>query len=33
MDDYLICFDKFFDYVDYFVVNVSSFNMFNLCDL
>ena len=26
VDDYLICFEKLFDYVDYFVVNVSSPN-------
>ncbi|MEM7549986.1 MAG: quinone-dependent dihydroorotate dehydrogenase [Bacteroidota bacterium] len=26
LDDYLICFDKLFDHVDYFVVNVSSPN-------
>ena len=26
VDDYLVCFDKLFDYVDYFVVNVSSPN-------
>jgi len=32
-DDYLICFDKLFDYVDYFVVNVSSPNTPNLRDL
>jgi dihydroorotate dehydrogenase len=25
-DDYLVCFEKLFDYVDYFVVNVSSPN-------
>lgn len=30
VDDYLICFDKLFDYVDYFVVNVSSPNTPNL---
>lgn len=29
-EDYLICFDKLFDYVDYFVVNVSSPNTPNL---
>ncbi|MEL7423184.1 MAG: quinone-dependent dihydroorotate dehydrogenase [Bacteroidota bacterium] len=33
IDDYLICFDKLFDYVDYFVVNVSSPNTPNLRDL
>lgn len=32
-DDYLICFDKLFHYVDYFVVNVSSPNTPNLRDL
>ena len=32
-EDYLICFDKLFDYVDYFVVNVSSPNTPNLRDL
>ncbi|MEZ4988424.1 MAG: quinone-dependent dihydroorotate dehydrogenase [Saprospiraceae bacterium] len=32
-NDYLICFDKLFDYVDYFVVNVSSPNTPNLRDL
>lgn len=32
-DDYLICFNKLFDYVDYFVVNVSSPNTPNLRDL
>lgn len=32
-DDYLICFHKLFDYVDYFVVNVSSPNTPNLRDL
>lgn len=31
--DYLICFDKLFDLVDYFVVNVSSPNTPNLRDL
>lgn len=31
--DYLICFDKLFDYVDYFVVNVSSPNTPNLREL
>ncbi len=30
IDDYLICFEKLFDYVDYFVVNVSSPNTPNL---
>ncbi|MCB9257545.1 MAG: quinone-dependent dihydroorotate dehydrogenase [Chitinophagales bacterium] len=30
VDDYLICFNKLFDYVDYFVVNVSSPNTPNL---
>lgn len=29
-DDYLICFEQLFDYVDYFVVNVSSPNTPNL---
>lgn len=33
IDDYLICFSKLFDYVDYFVVNVSSPNTPNLRDL
>src|SRR5690554_3158559 len=33
VDDYLICFDKLFDYVDYFVVNVSSPNTPNLREL
>ena len=32
-DDYLICFDALYDYVDYFVVNVSSPNTPNLRDL
>ncbi|MCB0564893.1 MAG: quinone-dependent dihydroorotate dehydrogenase [Phaeodactylibacter sp.] len=32
-DDYLICFEKLFDHVDYFVVNVSSPNTPNLRDL
>lgn len=32
VDDYVKCFEVFFFYVDYFVVNVSLFNMFNLCD-
>lgn len=31
--DYLICFEKLYDYVDYFVVNVSSPNTPNLRDL
>ncbi len=31
--DYLICFEKLFDYVDYFVINVSSPNTPNLRDL
>ena len=31
--DYLICFDALFDYVDYFVVNVSSPNTPNLREL
>jgi dihydroorotate dehydrogenase len=30
VEDYLICFDKLFDFVDYFVVNVSSPNTPNL---
>lgn len=33
IDDYLICFRKLFDYVDYFVVNVSSPNTPNLREL
>ena len=33
VDDYLICFDKLYDYVDYFTVNVSSPNTPNLRDL
>lgn len=33
LNDYLICFDKLFDHVDYFVVNVSSPNTPNLRDL
>lgn len=33
LDDYLICFEKLFPYVDYFVVNVSSPNTPNLRDL
>lgn len=32
-NDYLICFEKLFNYVDYFVVNVSSPNTPNLRDL
>ncbi len=32
-DDYVICFDNLFPYVDYFVVNVSSPNTPNLRDL
>ncbi len=32
-DDYLYCFEKLFDYVDYFVVNVSSPNTPNLREL
>jgi len=32
-DDYIICFNGLFDYVDYFVVNVSSPNTPNLRDL
>lgn len=32
-EDYLICFEKLFPYVDYFVVNVSSPNTPNLRDL
>jgi len=32
-EDYKICFEKLFDYVDYFVVNVSSPNTPNLRDL
>ncbi len=32
-NDYLICFEKLFDYVDYFVVNVSSPNTPGLRDL
>ena len=31
--DYLICFDALYDYVDYFVVNVSSPNTPNLREL
>lgn len=30
VDDYVLCFEKLFDYVDYFVVNVSSPNTPNL---
>ena len=33
ISDYLICFDALFDYVDYFVVNVSSPNTPNLREL
>jgi len=33
ISDYLICFDTLFDYVDYFVVNVSSPNTPNLREL
>lgn len=33
LDDYIICFEKLFDYVDYFVVNVSSPNTPDLRDL
>lgn len=33
VEDYLICFEKLFDVVDYFVVNVSSPNTPNLRDL
>lgn len=33
IDDYLICFNTLFDYVDYFVVNVSSPNTPNLREL
>lgn len=33
VDDYVICFNKLFPYVDYFVVNVSSPNTPNLRDL
>lgn len=32
-DDYIVCFEKLFDYVDYFVVNVSSPNTPNLREL
>ena len=32
-EDYLICFEKLFPYVDYFAVNVSSPNTENLRDL
>lgn len=33
VNDYITCFDKLFDYVDYFVVNVSSPNTPNLREL
>lgn len=33
LDDYIICFEKLFDHVDYFVVNVSSPNTPNLRSL
>ena len=33
VNDYLICFEQLFDYVDYFVVNVSSPNTPNLRSL
>ncbi len=33
VDDYAICFDKLYEYVDYFVVNVSSPNTPNLREL
>lgn len=33
LDDYIICFESLFDYVDYFVVNVSSPNTPNLREL
>lgn len=33
VDDYVICFNKLFDFVDYFVVNVSSPNTPNLREL
>ena len=33
VEDYKICFNALFDYVDYFVVNVSSPNTPNLCEL
>ncbi len=33
VNDYVICFEKLFDYVDYFVVNVSSPNTPNLREL
>ena len=33
VDDYVICFEALFDYVDYFVVNVSSPNTPNLREL
>ncbi len=33
LDDYLICFNDLYDYVDYFVINISSPNTPNLRDL
>jgi len=33
VDDYVFCFDKLFDFVDYFVVNVSCPNISNLREL
>ncbi len=33
VDDYLICFEEMYDYVDYFVINVSSPNTPNLREL
>lgn len=33
VEDYVICFEKLFDYVDYFVVNVSCPNISNLREL
>ena len=33
VNDYIICFEKLFDHVDYFVVNVSSPNTPNLREL
>ena len=33
IDDYLICFNNLYDYVDYFVINISSPNTPNLRDL
>ena len=33
VDDYVICFEALYDYVDYFVVNVSSPNTPNLREL